>query len=72
MTTTRAGAMTPEPADAGYLFVYFAGESHPDGEQVHLALSVGDDPLHYVDLNGNRPVLTWTGGRGGVRWCATR
>lgn len=51
----------------GYLFVHFAGESYPDGEQVYFALSHGDAPLHFVDLHGSRPVLTWTAGAGGVR-----
>ncbi len=67
MSTDASATTTSEPADAGYLFVHFAGEGDPDGEQVHLALSSGDDPLHYVDLHGNRPVLRWTRGRGGVR-----
>ena len=57
---------TPQPY-AGYLFVSFAGEIAPDGEQVRFGLSRGNDPLHYVDLAGQRPVLTWAAGRGGVR-----
>lgn len=51
----------------GHLFVHFAGESYADGEQVYFALSHGDAPLRFVDLNANRPVLTWTAGAGGVR-----
>ena len=51
----------------GHLFVYFAGEGTTDGEQVYFALSRGDNALDYVDLNDNRPVLSWTGGAGGVR-----
>lgn len=51
----------------GYLFAYFTGEGHPEGEQVHLALSRGADPLHYVELNRGRPVLTSRVGSHGVR-----
>jgi hypothetical protein len=59
--------MTSTQPYAGYLFAYFTGEDHPDGEQVHLALSRGDDPVRYDDLNGGRPVLRSTLGEGGVR-----
>ncbi|WP_217995564.1 glycoside hydrolase family 43 protein [Sanguibacter suarezii] len=59
--------MTASQPYAGYLFVSFAGEDTPDGEQVRFALSRGDDPLSYVDLAGNEPVLTWSAGRGGIR-----
>jgi Predicted beta-xylosidase len=51
----------------GYLFVYFKGEFHPDGEQIYLALSVGNDPLHWQELNGGQPVLFSTLGEQGVR-----
>lgn len=47
-----------------YLFTHFTGEQ-PDGEQVSFAL--GRDGLHYQDLNGGRPILRSSIGRGGVR-----
>ncbi|MEV0092779.1 family 43 glycosylhydrolase [Streptomyces sp. NPDC050738] len=52
---------------AGYLFVYFTGESAADGEQIHMALSHGDDPLHFRELGGGEPVLTSVLGDKGVR-----
>ncbi|MDQ0112203.1 glycoside hydrolase [Paenibacillus harenae] len=52
---------------AGYLFSYFTGEGTPDGEQVYFALSEGNDPLHWKELNGGKPVLTSTLGEKGVR-----
>ncbi|MFG2737184.1 glycoside hydrolase family 43 protein [Streptomyces harbinensis] len=62
----RAG---PQPrADyAGYVFVYFTGEGSADGEQVRMALSEGNDPLRWRELNGGRPVLTSVLGERGVR-----
>lgn len=66
-----ASCATVEPAQApryaGYLFVYFGGDSTADGEQIRYALSVGNDPLHWRALNGGRPVLTSTVGEKGVR-----
>ncbi|WP_277208792.1 RICIN domain-containing protein [Isoptericola croceus] len=73
MGAALAGAVTAPAATAadepyvGYLFSYFAGESTANGEQVYFGLSQGNDPLHYIDLNGNRPVLTSNVGTGGVR-----
>ncbi|MES5819868.1 glycoside hydrolase family 43 protein [Streptomyces sp. RG80] len=52
---------------AGYFFPYFAGERYADGEQVYFGASRGDDPLHWDDLNGNKPVLTSVLGESGVR-----
>lgn len=52
---------------AGYLFSYFTGEGTPDGEQIYFALSEGNDPLHWKELNGGKPVLTSTMGEKGVR-----
>lgn len=49
---------------AGYLFVYFTGESE-NGEQVYFALS--QDGLHWKDLNGGEPVLISEIGQMGVR-----
>ncbi|MDR6144059.1 hypothetical protein QE375_003613 [Microbacterium foliorum] len=51
---------------AGYLYVHFKRESE-DGEQIQLALSNGNDPLHFDDLNGGRPVLRSVVGERGVR-----
>ncbi|GEC10379.1 hypothetical protein SSP24_80340 [Streptomyces spinoverrucosus] len=51
----------------GYFFPYFAGERYTDGEQVHFGASRGNDPLHWDDLNDNKPVLTSTLGEKGVR-----
>jgi hypothetical protein len=51
---------------AGYLCVHFKRES-ADGEQIHFALSDGNDPLHFDDLNGGKPVVYSTLGERGVR-----
>ncbi|WP_309107331.1 hypothetical protein [Arthrobacter sp.] len=47
---------------AGYLYLHFKRE---DGEHIHFALSDGNNPLHFEDLNGGKtgPVP----GFGGVR-----
>jgi hypothetical protein len=58
---------TQPPRHAGYLFVYFGGDATKDGEQIRYALSRGNDPLHWRELNGGRPVLTTTVGEKGVR-----
>lgn len=55
-----------EPRE-GYLFSYFTGEGYPDGERVYFAASQGNDPLHWDELNGGKPVLTSTMGDNGVR-----
>ncbi len=55
------------PTYAGYLFAYFTGEGTADGEQVYFALSRGNDPLRWRELNGGRPVLTSGVGEQGVR-----
>lgn len=57
----------PRGTYAGYAFAYFTGERTADGEQVYLALSRGNDPLHWQELNGGRPILTSTLGDKGVR-----
>src|SRR5215210_5786608 len=51
---------------AGYLYVHFKREAS-DGEQIHFALSNGNDPLHFDDLNGGKPVLYSASGERGVR-----
>jgi hypothetical protein len=58
---------SPAPKYAGYLFTYFTGENTSAGEQVYFALSQGNDPTRYRQLNGGRPVLTSTVGTRGVR-----
>ncbi|WP_265520497.1 family 43 glycosylhydrolase [Oerskovia flava] len=60
----------PLPQDEeleGYLFSYFIGEGTADGEQVYFGLSKGNDPLRYIDLNDNQPVLTSELGDEGLR-----
>lgn len=56
----------PQPKQ-GYMFAYFTGEGTADGEQVYFAASRGDDPLHWDELNGGRPVLRSQFGDKGVR-----
>ncbi|WP_433005302.1 glycoside hydrolase family 43 protein [Kribbella sp. CA-294648] len=51
---------------SGYLYVHFKRESI-HGEQIYFALSRGNDPLHFDDLNGGKPVLYSALGEGGVR-----
>lgn len=58
---------TPAPKYAGYLFTHFTGEGTATGEQVYFALSQGNDPTRWRQLNGGRPVLTSTVGNRGVR-----
>ncbi len=71
-TATRAfAAKVPAlPANApktGYMFSYFTGEGTPNGEQMYFALSKGNDPLHWRELNGGKPVLYSTLGEKGIR-----
>ena len=51
----------------GYFFAYFTGEADQDSEQVHFAVSRGNDPLHWDELNGGRPALRSKYGETGVR-----
>ncbi|MES4905841.1 MULTISPECIES: family 43 glycosylhydrolase [unclassified Streptomyces] len=57
----------PRPKYAGYLFTYFTGEGTADGEQIRMALSRGNDPLHWRELNAGKPVLTSGLGEKGLR-----
>ncbi|NEA64781.1 family 43 glycosylhydrolase [Streptomyces sp. SID12488] len=71
-TTTRTlTAKVPElPAKEalkGYMFSYFTGEGTSDGEQLYAALSKGNDPLKWRELNDGKPVLTSTLGEKGLR-----
>ncbi|KND42819.1 family 43 glycosylhydrolase [Streptomyces stelliscabiei] len=70
--TTRAfTAKVPElpkkEALKGYMFSYFTGEGTSDGEQLYAALSKGNDPLKWRELNDGKPVLTSTLGEKGLR-----
>ncbi|MHC5902992.1 family 43 glycosylhydrolase [Streptomyces sp. S6] len=70
-TTRVLTAKVPELPAAqqpeGYLFSYFTGEGDASGEQVHFAVSRGNDPLHWREVNDGRPVLTSTLGERGLR-----
>lgn len=68
-TAADAGAARPSSRAeyGGYLFSYFTGEGTAEGEQVYFALSEGDDPLRWRELNGGAPVLRSDVGTGGVR-----
>lgn len=50
---------------SAYIFVYFTGEEHENGEQIYFSLS--RDGLHWNDLNGGKPVLISELGERGVR-----
>lgn len=52
---------------AGYLFVYFTDDGKGGGEEIYFALSKGNEPLHWQELNGGEPVLTSRLGEKGVR-----
>ncbi|MGW0737491.1 family 43 glycosylhydrolase, partial [Streptomyces sp. NPDC002851] len=62
-----AAAADRQDPYTGYLFAYFTGEGTADGEQIRMALSRGNDPLHWRELNGGRPVLTSDLGEKGLR-----
>ena len=49
------------------MFSYFTGEGTSDGEQLYAALSKGNDPLKWRELNDGKPVLTSTLGEKGLR-----
>ncbi|MGW7163981.1 family 43 glycosylhydrolase [Streptomyces sp. NPDC054884] len=70
-TTRTFTAKVPElpvkEALKGYMFSYFTGEGTADGEQLYAALSKGNDPLKWRELNDGKPVLTSTLGEKGLR-----
>ncbi|GAB2738295.1 family 43 glycosylhydrolase [Streptomyces bullii] len=67
-STAQSGAPPVKPHKyAGYLFAYFTGEGTADGEQIRYALSRGNDPLHWRELNAGKPVLSSTIGEKGLR-----
>ncbi|MDL5200124.1 family 43 glycosylhydrolase [Streptomyces sp. ALI-76-A] len=65
--TARVPELPAEQALKGYMFSYFTGEGTSDGEQLYAALSKGDDPLKWRELNDGKPVLTSTLGEKGLR-----
>ncbi|MGW0824435.1 family 43 glycosylhydrolase [Streptomyces sp. NPDC002845] len=65
--TAKVPELPAGEALKGYMFSYFTGEGTSDGEQVYFALSKGNDPLKYREINDGRPVLTSTLGEKGLR-----
>ncbi|HEX8629003.1 MAG TPA: immunoglobulin-like domain-containing protein, partial [Catenuloplanes sp.] len=69
-TRTFEALVPPMPprdqALKGYLFSYFTGQSE-HGEQIYAALSRGNDPLKFRELNGSQPILRSNLGDKGVR-----
>jgi hypothetical protein len=62
-----SGTPDPTPRYAGYLFSYMTGEGSTNGEQVYFAISQGNDPTRWRQLNGGQPVLTSNVGTRGAR-----
>ncbi|MFG2126767.1 family 43 glycosylhydrolase [Streptomyces sp. NPDC048751] len=65
--TAKVPELPVKEALKGYMFSYFTGEGTADGEQLYAALSKGNDPLHWRELNDGKPVLTSTLGEKGLR-----
>jgi beta-xylosidase len=65
--TAKVPELPAEQALKGYMFSYFTGEGTADGEQLYAALSKGNDPLKWRELNDGKPVLTSTLGEKGLR-----
>ncbi|MEU2422217.1 family 43 glycosylhydrolase [Streptomyces sp. NPDC007851] len=65
--TARVPELPVREALKGYMFSYFTGEGTADGEQLYAALSKGNDPLNWRELNDGKPVLTSTLGEKGLR-----
>ncbi|MDN3027875.1 family 43 glycosylhydrolase [Streptomyces sp. S.PB5] len=65
--TAKVPELPEQQALKGYMFSYFTGEGTSDGEQLYAALSKGNDPLKWRELNDGRPVLTSTLGEQGLR-----
>lgn len=51
----------------GYLFSYFIGEGYENGEQIYFAISEGNDPLNWQELNDGQVVFTSQFGEKGLR-----
>ncbi|GAA3803811.1 family 43 glycosylhydrolase [Streptomyces phyllanthi] len=65
--TAKVPELPQKEALKGYMFSYFTGEGTADGEQLYFALSKGNDPLKWRELNDGKPVLTSTLGEKGLR-----
>ncbi|CAM5600320.1 family 43 glycosylhydrolase [Streptomyces aurantiogriseus] len=65
--TAQVPELPKKEALKGYMFSYFTGEGTADGEQLYAALSKGNDPLKWRELNNGKPVLTSTLGEKGLR-----
>ncbi|MEU5075436.1 family 43 glycosylhydrolase [Streptomyces asoensis] len=65
--TAKVPELPVKEALKGYMFSYFTGEGTSDGEQLYAALSKGNDPLKWRELNDAKPVLTSTLGEKGLR-----
>ncbi|WP_338894697.1 family 43 glycosylhydrolase [Streptomyces sp. TG1A-60] len=65
--TAKVPELPAKQAYKGYMFSYFTGEGTSNGEQVYAALSKGNDPLKWRELNDGKPVLTSTLGEKGLR-----
>ncbi|MEU3783004.1 family 43 glycosylhydrolase [Streptomyces sp900129855] len=65
--TAKVPELPAKEALKGYMFSYFTGEGTADGEQLYAALSKGNDPLKWRELNDGKPVLTSTLGEKGLR-----
>ncbi|MEU9283567.1 family 43 glycosylhydrolase [Streptomyces sp. NPDC048275] len=65
--TAQVPELPEKQALKGYMFSYFTGEGTADGEQLYAALSKGNDPLHWRELNDGKPVFTSTLGEKGLR-----
>ncbi|MBW8821289.1 MAG: family 43 glycosylhydrolase, partial [Streptomyces sp.] len=65
--TAKVPELPAEQALKGYMFSYFTGEGTSDGEQLYSALSKGNDPVKWRELNDGKPVLTSTLGEKGLR-----
>jgi hypothetical protein len=51
----------------GYVFTYFTGEGSSNGEQIYFALSEGNNPLKWRELNNGGPVIISNMGEKGLR-----
>ncbi|MER5433707.1 family 43 glycosylhydrolase [Streptomyces sp. NPDC002588] len=65
--TAKVPELPAKEALKGYMFSYFTGEGTSNGEQLYAALSKGNDPLNWRELNDGEPVLTSTLGEQGLR-----
>lgn len=55
------------PGPYGYLMVHFKEDPNRYAERIYFDLTDGDDPTHWLPLNGGEPVLTSSIGTTGVR-----